>query len=209
MPTGFDRSGNYHQGDIAIDVPITPLSSFNDQPSEPEDPATATPQPVVSGDYEPVIASNFAGATYETTLLYEAKRDAFTDNVRTDVTMFGGNRDLVIDAVCFDDRRRCAWVPAVVDVGSSDTAEGTELSVLWRLNDEEPETHTLQVELLGDAAHGVLSGSVWLSGWLAEHLWGRKTSRSHEHRGVQEEVFDLDAFADTPVHLNLVNCGSY
>ena len=166
--------------------------------------------PSASG-YEPVIASNFDTAPAQTTLWYDAKQDAFTDGVRTDVRMSGSNGALQMDAVCFAEGvglvgfrlRRFTRPERDADVPE-------QLEVLWRLNAGAVQRETLDVEFLGDTPAVSFRGTNpgFDSDW-PDALRGGSLAVRIEYRGVQEEVFDLDAFAETPVHQNLVNCGSY
>lgn len=168
-------------------------------------------------NYQPVIASNYDSADRSTsadrsaTLFYAAQRDAFSDRVRTDVRMFGPERRLLLDAVCFDDGVAVVGFRLLnFDRPERDAGVPEELEVIWRLNDGPVQRETLGVEFLGDTpAVAFRSASPGFQADWPQVLGGGSLAVRIEYRGVQEDVFDLDAFANTPVHLNLVNCGSY
>ena len=176
--------------------------------SDSDDERTGTPS---ASGYEPVIASNFDTATAQTTLWYDARQDAFADRVRTDVQMVGPNGALLMSVVCFAEGnglvgfrlRRFTRPERDADVPE-------QLEVLWRLNAGAVQRETLDVEFVGDVPAVIFRGTSpgFASDW-PDALHGGSLAVRIGHRGVQEEVFDLDAFAETPVHQNLVNCGSY
>ena len=179
------------------------------------DPADGTEESTGSApstSYEPVIASNFDSADRSsTTVTYRAQRDVFSDRVRTDVRMFGSSVDLLLDAVCFDDGTaavgfalsRLRWPER-----GADTPD--ELEVIWRLDGGPVQRETLGVEFLLDTpAVYFLSETPGFQANWPQVLGSGSLAVRIEYRGVHEEVFDLNAFAQTPVHLNLVNCGSY
>ena len=159
-------------------------------------------------DYEPVTASNRGEAT---TFLYEARRDAFSDNVRTDVRMLGSTETLLLTAVCFDSGTALVGLElANFARPERDAGVPDELEVIWRLGDGPVQRETLTVEFLGDTpALAFRSANPGFQADWPQVLGGGSLVVRISYRGVQEDVFDLDAFAETPVHQNLVNCGSY
>ena len=170
---------------------------------------SATDTVLVNVTYDPVVASNFGTATLRTLVLYEAKEDAFTGNVRTDVRMRGPAGDLLLDVVCFENGTAAIgfWLLEFVRP-ERDADFPQELEVIWRLDTGTVHRETLDVEFLGERP------AVYFQGYEFEDAWpqvldGGSLAVRIGYRGVQEDVFDLDAFAETPVHGNLVNCGSY
>ena len=163
----------------------------------------------IAVNYEPVVASNFEAATIWTPVLYEAKEDAFTGDVRTDVRMRGPSEDLLLDVVCFENGSAAIGFRLLDFVRPERDADvPQQLEVMWRLNDDLVHRETLQVTFLGETP------AVYFQGYEFEEDWpqvldGGSLAVRIGYRGVQEDVFDLDAFAKTPVHGNLVNCGSY
>lgn len=159
--------------------------------------------------YEPIVASNFETANQWTTVFYEAKEDAFTGDVRTDVRMRGPDENLLIDVVCFENGNVAIGFRLLDFVRPGRDADvPRELEVMWRLNDGAVLRETLEVTFLGDTPTIYFQGREFEEDW-PQVLDGGKLAVRIGYRGVHEEVFDLDAFAKTPVHLNLVNCGSY
>lgn len=162
----------------------------------------------ISVVYEPVVASNFNAASARTALRYQAQEDVFSGNVRTDVRMQGSNDDLMLDVVCFDNGSAAVgfWL---LDL-EQDSSFADELEVTWRLDDGEVMRRTLEVDYLGTTPTLYFQNTFggFESTW-PQVLDGGKLAVRIGYRGVHEEVFDLDAFARTPVHLNLVNCDSY
>lgn len=162
----------------------------------------------ISVVYEPVIASNFNTASARTALRYQAQEDVFSGNVRTDVRMQGSNNDLTLDVVCFDNGSAAVgfWL---LDL-EQDSSFADELEVTWRLDDGEVMRRTLEVDYLGTTPTLYFQNAFggFESTW-PQVLDGGKLAVRIGYRGVHEEVFDLDAFARTPVHLNLINCDSY
>ena len=158
--------------------------------------------------YEPVVASNFDTASARTALRYEAKEDVFSGNVRTDVRMRGSNDALMLDVVCFDNGS--AAVGLLLLNLEQDSSFAEELEVAWRLDDGEVMRSTLEVDYLGTTPALYFQNAFggFESTW-PQVLGGGKLAVRIGYRGVHEEVFDLDAFARTPVHLNLANCDSY
>ena len=163
----------------------------------------------VNVQYDPVVASNFETATLRTPVLYEAKEDAFTGDVRTDVMMRGPSRDLMLDVVCFESGAAAIGFRLLSFVRPERDADvPRQLEVIWRLDTGAVHRETLDVEFLGETP------AVYFRGYRFEDDWpqvldGGSLAVRIGYRGVQEDVFDLDAFAKTPVHGNLVNCGSY
>ena len=160
----------------------------------------------IAVSYEPVVASNFETATLQTPVWYEAKEDAFTSGVRTDVRMRGPNGDLLLDVVCFQSGSVAIGFRLLSlerDVGFAD-----RLEVIWRLDDGEVMRRTLDVDFLGEVPAVYFQGREIEADW-PQVLDGGSLAVRIGYRGVNEDVFDLDAFARTPVHGNLVNCGSY
>jgi len=164
----------------------------------------------VAVNYEPAVASNFETATIWTPVLYEAKEDAFTGDVRTDVRMRGPNGDLMLDVVCFENGS--AAIGFRLLSLERDAGFANRLEVIWRLDDGEVMRRMLNVEYLGTTPalyfRNAGGGFEFESRW-PQVLDGGSLAVRIGYRGVQEDVFDLDAFAKTPVHGNLVNCGSY
>ena len=188
---------------------LTETTDSGSTTSDSDDERTGTPP---ASGYEPVIASNFDTAPAQTTLWYAARQDAFTDGVRTDVRMVGPNSALMMSVVCFAEGgvglvgfRLLRFTRSERD---ADVPE--QLEVLWRLNAGAVQRETLDVEFLGDTPAVSFRGTNpgFDSDW-PDALRGGSLAVRIGYRGVQEEVFDLDAFAETPVHQNLVNCGSY
>ena len=160
-------------------------------------------------EYEPVVASNFETANQRAMLFYQAKEDAFTGDVRTDVLMRGPRGNLLLSVVCFENGTAAIGFGLLEFVRPErDANVPRDLEVMWRLDDGLVRRQTLEVEFLGDTPAIYFRGHEFEDGW-PQVLDGGRLAVRIEYRGVQEEVFDLDAFARTPVHLNLVNCGSY
>lgn len=170
---------------------------------------SATDTVRITVSYEPVVASNFETATIQTPVLYEAKEDAFTGDVRTDVRIIGPNDNLMLDVVCFDNGSAAIGFRLLGFVRPERDADvPQQLEVMWRLDDGAVHRETLDMAFLGETP------AVYFQGYEFEEDWpqvfdGGSLAVRINYRGVQEEVFDLDAFAKSPVHLNLVNCGSY
>ncbi len=193
--------------------PITLTVKVENSSLMQSDPA---PDPVSGADggtgsptnYEPVIASNWDSGM---TLLYAAQRDAFSDNVRTDVRMFGPTAALMLTAICFDSgRASVGFFLLNFDRPERDASVPSELEVIWRLDDGPVQREMLEVEFLGDTPYVVFrSANHGFQADWPQVFGGGSLAVRIQYRGVQEDVFDLDAFARTPVHLNLVNCGSY
>ena len=182
---------------------------FRLEVSDGNESATDTVRIVV--EYEPVVASNFEAANRRTTLIYEAKEDAFTGDVRTDVRMRGPQENLMIDVVCFENGSAAIGFRLLNFVRPERDADvPRDLEVMWRLNDGLVRRQTLDVTFLGEtpAVYFQNAGGGFNADWPQVLIGGSLAVRI-SYRGVQEEVFDLDAFARTPVHRNLVNCGSY
>lgn len=178
-------------------------------PADGADEGTGSPS---ATSYEPVIASNFgSGWSREGTVGYDASEDAFTGRVRTDVRMFGPANRLMLDVVCFDNGTAAIGFRLVgFSRPERDASFPSELEVTWRLDAGTVHSETLPVEFLGDTPAVYFDGDRlgFDSSW-PQVLKGGMLAVRIGYRGVNEEVFDLDAFAKTPVHLNLVNCGSY
>ncbi len=180
---------------------------FRLEVSDGNESATDTVRIIV--EYEPVVASNFEAANQWTTLFYRAKKDAFTGDVRTDVRMRGPQENLMIDAVCFENGTAAIGFRLLNFVRPERDADvPRDLEVVWRLDGGAVLRDTLEVEFLGDTPAVYFKGYEFEDDW-PQVLRGGSLAVRIGYRGVQEEVFDLDAFARTPVHLNLVNCGSY
>ena len=165
----------------------------------------------VNVQYEPVIASNHDTAGFGTRLWYQAKEDAFSGDVRTDVRMWGANDDLLLDVVCFDDGSTAIGFRLLdFERPERDADVPNDLEVMWRLDDGPVQWDTLDVTFIGETPALYFQNATrgFDSDW-PQVLNGGKLAVRIGYRGVQEEVFDLDAFARTPVHGNLVNCGSY
>lgn len=160
----------------------------------------------IAVNYEPVVASNFETATLQTPVWYEAKEDAFTGDVRTDVRMRGPNGDLLLDVVCF--QSGSAAIGFRLLGLERDVSFADRLEVIWRLGDGEVMRRTLDVEFLGEVPAVYFQGREIEVDW-PQVLDGGSLAVRIGYRGVNEDVFNLDTFARTPVHLNLVNCGSY
>ena len=159
--------------------------------------------------YEPVVASNYETANQWTTVFYAAEEDAFTGDVRTDVRMRGPDENLLLDVVCFENGTTAIGFRLLDFVRPERDADvPRNLEVMWRLDDGAVLRETLEVTFLGDTPAVYFQGYEFGEDW-PQVLDGGKLAVRIGYRGVQEEVFDLDAFAKTPVHLNLVNCGSY
>ena len=162
----------------------------------------------ITVNYEPVVASNFETANRSATLFYQAKRDAFTGGVRTDVRMIGPTRNLLLDVVCFDNGSGAIGF-RLLDF-DRDAGIPRNLEVMWRFNDGLVRRQTLDVTFLGEtpAVYFQDAGRGFKADW-PQVLTGGSLAVRINYRGVQEDVFNLDAFARTPVHRNLVDCGSY
>ena len=181
--------------------------SFRLVVSDGTDNATDTVRIAVS--YEPVVASNFETATSRTPVWYQAKEDAFTGDVRTDVRMRGPSEDLMLDVVCFESGAAAIGFLLLDFVRPERDADiPRELEVIWRLDTGAVHRETLNVEFLGETPAVYFQGYEFEDDW-PQVLDGGSLAVRIGYRGVQEDVFDLDAFAKTPVHGNLVNCGSY
>lgn len=203
LTDGVSSSGRFRYGDIKLDVPVT--VEIPDQPPVQDDTAT-TLQPEQTGDYEPVIASNVEDYTAE--IIYHARKEAPTDNVRTDVRMRGPKSHLTMDVACFG-TGGMAFGFLLGSVSSASIEEGEELTIEWQLDDLPSQEMTLAVSFLGDTPtlysyEGLGFNSDW-----PNVLEGGSLVVRVVYRAVYEETFDLDAFAQTPVHQNLVNCGTY
>ena len=174
---------------------------------------TSSATVTVTVEYEPVIASNFDSATSRTTRFYEAEADAFTGNVRTDVRLIGPNDDLMLDAVCFPSGTAAIGFRLLgFERAERDASFPDQLTVMWRVDDGPVIERTLDVEFLGDQPAVYLQGGIAGTGFSADWpdlFGGGSLVVRIGYRGVQEDVFDLDRFAGTPVHGNLVNCGAY
>ena len=161
--------------------------------------------------HKPVVVSNFEAATTRTPVLYRAKEDAFTGDIRTDVRMLGPSEDLLLDVVCFESGALAIgfWL-LDFERPERDADVPRQLEVIWRLNTGAVHRETLDVVFLGDtpAVYFRSADLGFVAGW-PQVLDGGSLAVRISYRGVNEEVFDLDAFARTPVHGNLVNCGSY
>lgn len=165
----------------------------------------------INVEYEPVLASNFDSISRWTTLMWESKEDAFTEQVRTDVRMYGPNRDLLMDVVCFENGSTAIGFRLVEFVRPERDADVPDrLEVMWRLDDGPVRRDMLEVSFLGDtpALYFQHGRQGFAEDW-PQVLDGGELAVRIGYRGVQEEVFDLDALASSPVHGNLVNCGSY
>lgn len=162
--------------------------------------------------YEPVVASNYGtGWSRKGAVGYKASEDAFSERIRTDVRMAGPTKQLMLDAVCHDDGTAALgfWL-LNFDQPEQSTGVPDELEVIWRLGDGPVQRETLRVEFIGDIpAVYFESGRPGFQADWPEVLGGGTLTVRIGYRGVQEDAFDLDAFAASPVHLNLVNCGSY
>lgn len=205
------RAGRWlNSSPITLTVKVENSSLAQSDPAP--DPADGTDEGAGSGtNYEPVIASNFDSADRSTTLFYEAQRDAFSDRVRTDVRMIGPSGDLLLDAVCLDSGTAAVGFRLLdFDRPERDAGVPDELEVIWRLDDGSVQYETLGVEFIGDtpAVYFQNANLGFQADW-PQVLGGGSLAVRIGYRGVNEEVFDLDAFATSPVHLNLVNCGSY
>lgn len=176
--------------------------------SDSDDERTGTPP---ASGYEPVIASNFNTAPAQTTLWYRAMEDVFTGNIRTDVRMVGPARKLVLVVVCFaEGNGLIGFSLRGFERPERDTDFPSTLDMIWRLNTGPVHRNTLDVEFLGDTPFVAFrSAEPGFDADWPQVLGGGRLAVRIEYRGVQEEVFDLDALAETPVHQNLVNCGSY
>ena len=165
----------------------------------------------ITVSYEPVVASNFETANRSATLFYQAKRDAFTGGVRTDVRMVGPAKDLLLDVVCFDNGSGAIGFRLLdFDRPERDADFPRNLEVIWRFNDGLVQRQTLDVTFLGETPSVYFQNADrgFKTDW-PQVLRGGSLAVRIDYRGRQEEVFDLNWFARTPVHLNLVNCGSY
>ena len=181
--------------------------SFRLVVSDGTDNATDTVRIAVS--YEPVVASNFETATSRTPVWYQAKEDAFTGDVRTDVRMRGPSEDLMLDVVCFESGAAAIGFLLLDFVRPERDADiPRELEVIWRLDTGAVHRETLDVDFLGETPAVYFQGYEFEDDW-PQVLDGGSLAVRIGYRGVQEDVFNLDTFARTPVHLNLVNCGSY
>ena len=162
----------------------------------------------ISVVYEPIVASNSDTASAQTAVWYKATEDIFSGNVRTDVRMWGSNDDLMLDVVCFDNGSAAIGF-RLLDL-ERDAGFAEELEITWQLDDGGAMRRTLDVDYLGTTPALYFQNAFggFESTW-PQVLDGGKLAVRIGYRGVHEEVFDLDAFAKTPVHLNLVNCGSY
>ena len=163
--------------------------------------------------YEPVVASNEAGFDFArwTRVYYRAEEDAFSNDVRTDIRMRGGNGDLLLDVVCFDNGSTAIGFRLLGFVWPErDADEPDQLEVMWRLDDGPVRRDHLNVSLLGDTPALYFQHDLrgFDEDW-PQVLEGGRLAVRIGYLGIQEEVFDLDAFARTPVHGNLVNCGEY
>lgn len=196
---------------LTVAVESGELTEATDSGSTSDSDDERTRTPPASG-YEPVIASNFDTAPARTTLWYNARQDAFTDGVRTDVRMVGPDGNLTMDAVCFAEGRGVVGFRLRYFTRSEREAADVpeQLEVLWRLNAGAVQRETLDVEFLGNTPAVYFRGTNpgFDQDW-PDALRGGSLAVRIEHRGVHEDVFNLDAFAETPVHQNLVNCGSY
>ena len=175
-------------------------------PAAGADESTGTPS---ATSYEPTIADNLG--TYDPRsafLLYVAQKDAFSDGVRTDVRMMGPNRRLLLDAVCFEDG--FAAVGFRIQKVKFDPDDTTEVSVTWRVGEGRVRTENLTIKPIGELPTVYLqSASTGFDSEWPQLFGGGMLAVRVTYRGVHNEVFDLDRFAQTPVHANLVNCGSY
>ena len=163
-------------------------------------------------EYEPVVASNWESSNFaRVSVLYQARRDAFTEEVRTDVRMRGSNMDLALDVVCFESGSAAiGFLLLGFDRPERDADVPDQLEVMWRLDDGPVRRDNLDVEFLGDtpAVYFQRGRRGFGEDW-PQVVDGGELAVRIGYRGVQEEVFDLNAFARTPVHGNLVNCGEY
>ena len=189
---------------VRIDDPGMTTSSprVNDGEDHGASSPTGTP-------YEPTIANNLD--TYDPRdafVLYVAQKDAFSDGVRTDVRMMGTNRQLLLDAVCFENGS--AAVGFRIQKVKFDPSDTAEVPVTWRVGDGRVRTESLTIKPIGDLPTVYLqsTSSGFDSEW-PQLFGGGELSVRVTYRGVHNEVFDLDLFAQTPVYANLVNCGSY
>lgn len=207
-------------GEVRLSNPATPRPSFTApqtgqiltfQLEVSDGYGSATDTVSVDVKYEPVVASNHDTAGLGTRLWYQAKEDAFSGDVRTDVRMWGANNDLLLDVVCFDDGSTAIGFRLLdFERPERDADVPNDLEVMWRLNDDPVQWDTLDVTFIGETPALYFQNATqgFDSDW-PQVLNGGQLAVRIGYRGVQEEVFDLDAFAKTPVHGNLVNCGSY
>lgn len=188
---------------------LTEATDSGSTTSDSDDERTGTPS---ASGYEPVIASNF-DTTWDVdgAVGYQAREDAFTGRVRTDVRILGSNSDLMLDVTCFDDGSAGVgfWLVSFTRP-ERDADFPRELEVTWRLNAGAVHRATQDVAFVGEIPAVVFRGTSpgFASDW-PDALHGGSLAVRINYRGVQEEVFNLDAFAETSVHQNLVNCGSY
>ena len=162
--------------------------------------------------HKPIVASNFATANLFTRVFYESREDAFTGEVRTDVRMPGPNKALMLDAVCFDSGAAAVGFRLMgFDRPERDVDTPQELEVIWRLDEGSVERQVLPVRFIGDTPavyFQSFEGDGFENSW-PQVLGGGELAVRIQYRGVQEELFDLNVFGGTPVHLNLINCGQY
>ena len=191
---------------LTVSIDDTEMTTSSSGANDGEDPGVSAP---TGSSYEPTIADNLG--TYDPRsafLLYVAQKDAFSDGVRTDVRMMGPNRQLLLDAVCFEDG--FAAVGFRIQKVKFDPDDTTEVSVTWRVGEGRVRTENLTIKPIGDLPTVYLqSASTGFDSEWPQLFGGGMLAVRVTYRGVHNEVFDLDRFAQTPVHANLVNCGSY
>ena len=161
----------------------------------------------VLSDYEPVIASNHEQTDPVPAVWYESRTDLFTDRVRTDVRMSGPEGDITLDAVCFDSGNAALGFRFLDLTRDENFAESLE--VTWRVNDGPVHRRTLTVSYLDTTPAIYFRAQGGFADEWPNVLEGGTLAVRVGYRGVQEDTFDLDVFGSTPVHENLVNCGSY
>lgn len=154
--------------------------------------------------YTPVVDSNAESVDWTSEAFYTAERDAFSDLVRTDVSLLGASRQLRLDVVCFDNGTSAVGF-RILDAGSSSDAPDRTYAV-WQVDQGDIGERWLDLEFLGDVPAVYIRDEpdVLRSVVKGETL----TARVH-YRGVQEDVFDLNLLRDAPVYDNLVHCGNY
>ena len=196
---------------LTVAVESGDLTGATDSGSTSDSGDERTGTPPASG-HEPVIASNFDTTwVADGAVGYQAREDAFTGRVRTDVRILGSNGNLMLDVTCFDNGFAGVgfWLVSFTRP-ERDADFPRELEVTWRLNAGAVHRATQDVDFVGEIPRvGFSSASSGFDAGWPDVLNGGMLAVRIEYRGIQEEIFDLDAFAQTPVHQNLVNCGSY
>ncbi len=186
--SNVSRSGRFRQGSaIQVAVPVT-----IDAPEE----------------YQPVIASNWWDNLTAKLRYHARESEFFIGRIRTDVRIHGENEVLELDAVCFASGN-AAFGFLLMTRDSHEVEVGTELVLNWRLNDEPFREVRVEVTLLGEAPALYFYSSLGFSEDWPNMMDGGVLSVRTELGGVLEDLIDLDSFRQTPVHGNLVNCGTY